>query len=223
MPTDLEIALYLQQLYDGVQGVFTYQDTIDDFSFAVLVLPDCVIVCHEGTHDAPDVENDFEAEIISPIAPMGDVHAGFWQGLTAAYAKILPYLPKDKPIVLCGHSLGSGRVNLATGYLIYKGYSPENLTRVKFASPRSNDIKWELSLTGSPLRSYWNYRSEFLLGHDPVCDVPVECDVLGLPYYTKEPKIIICCPPSLCDAWGPSIGWHHLFLYTQALEELKNG
>jgi hypothetical protein len=216
MPNDLQIAEILQQLYDGVLDSFTYTDTISGVSFGVVVRDDCVIVCFEGTHDKPDVDHDFEAELIRPPELNGaGVHAGGWAGLDDAMDFIRPYIPMGKPIIICGHSLGALRVNLAAGLLMHYGYDPKLIQRVKIASPRSNDYILENMLKDSPLSSWWNYRFE--VEHDPVCDVPFRCSVLGLPYFTGEKKKFVDSPPGFLDPWGVIIGWHHLSLYIKGM------
>lgn len=216
MPTDLQIALLLQSQYNG-ETIFDYQDTVSEVTFAVKCYPDCNVVLFEGSHNAPDWEHDFEALMIHPIELKGAaVHSGFWEGLREAFVKILPYLAKDKLTILCGHSLGAGRVNLAAGLLLH--YQFYNVRRVKFASPRSNDKYLAKLLVESPLTSYINYHDEE--HHDFVCDVP-RCIPIIADYDTREPKILIDVPPQADDTWG-FLAWHHLFLYIEGIQNGKS-
>ena len=218
MLNDFEICQLLKNQYDG-NLVADYFGNIQDVVFAVKTIGDVVYVLHEGTHDIPDVLHDFEANIARPfILNGGGVHAGFWEGMVAAYDKIVSFLPKDKQIVLTGHSLGAGRVNVAAAILICAyGYNPANIHRVKFASPRSNDLALENQISKSPLRSYWNYGSP--LSNDIVCTVPKE--FLGFQYYTEEQKIKIWSPPYFPDPWG-IVAWHHIELYLKALGSISS-
>lgn len=214
MLSDLQIALLLQSQYDG-EAIFDYQNTIEGVTFAIKLYDDCTVVLFEGSHDAPDWEHDFEAIMVYPDELNGaGVHAGFWEGLPAAFDVILPYLSKDKLTVLAGHSLGAGRVNLAAGLLLGKEY--DRLELVKFASPRSNDKRLSDSIALFPLRSYWNYHNED--HHDFICDVPIAIPEI-LEYDTTEPKKLIDSPPGAEDNWGV-FAWHHLFLY---IEGIKHG
>ncbi len=213
MLSDLNICDLLQNQYDGAQGVFDYQDTIEGVTFAVKVYPDCVAVLHEGSHDEPDVEHDFEAEIIYPPELNGvGVHAGGWSGLIAAYAEILPYLPKDKLIYLCGHSLGALRVNLAACLLLHHGYTM--VERVKFAPPRSNDQALAAMINKYPVRAYENYHS--VLDRDFVCAVPRRI-LPAFPYDVDEPRILIDVPARAGDNWL-FLKRHHLFLYREGIK-----
>lgn len=217
MLTDLEIGNLLQQQYDAVEGVFDFSGTISDVSLAVKTYEDCVAVLFEGSHDIPDWKHDFEAEIIYPyLLNGGGVHAGFWEGLTEAINRILPYLAKDKPIILCGHSLGAGRVNPAAALLQSYGFTLMKL--IKFASPRSNDDKLSYMISCFPLKSYWNYHDE--LHHDFVCDVPRRIEP-EFSYNTTEPKTMIDSPPPKEDSWGVW-GWHHLSCYIRGLEPIND-
>ncbi len=202
---------YLQNQYDSVPNTFTYQATIGGVTLSILVFSRKVYVFFEGTHDMPDVKADFEAEMIFPPELKGaGVHAGFWEGLTEAFAVILTYLPKYIPIYLCGHSLGAGRVNPAAGLLLYYGYDAANLIRIKFGSPNSNDMILEVALRDSPYISVWNYGD--ILFHDPIGSVPIHCAIKGYgwPYFTGEKRTLIKWPPELLDKWGAIMGWHHL-------------
>lgn len=214
MLTDLQIAQLLQSQYNG-ESIFDYQDMIAGVTFAVKCYPDCNVVLFEGSHDVPDWEHDFEAAMIWPTELAGGgVHEGFWLGLREAFVKIQPYLAKDKLTILCGHSLGAGRVNPAAGFLLYLGFTSVN--RVKFAPPRSNDKNLARRLSNFPVTSYWNYHDEE--HHDFVCDVPLFIPIIA-PYDTSEPHIMLDVAPQVDDAWG-MLAYHHLFLY---IEGIQNG
>lgn len=216
-----QILLYLEAQYNNVPNFFTYQGTICGVTFAILVFSRKVYVFFEGTHDMPDIERDFEAEMISPPELKGaGVHSGFWMGLIAAFGLICTYLPKNISIYLCGHSLGAGRVNLAAGLLLFYGYDPKNIIRVKFGSPNSNDMILEVALRDSPCVSVWNYGD--MVFHDPVGSVPIHCAIKGYgwPYFTSEKRTLVKSGPGPLDIWGPIIGWHHIELYKKGWEDL---
>ena len=213
--SDLQIAKLIESQYNN-QAQFVFQND----NLGVKKFPGYSVICNEGTHDAPDVIEDFEADMIYPFPSLktSGVHAGFYRGQPQAIQQILPMISKTEPLVLCGHSKGAGVVNPQAGILLCAGFDLRKIIRVKFGSPNSNNDALEDALRASPCRSYWNYRYNLPFFRDPVGVVPIECSRIGFPYSTSEQKIQVTKRPSLLDSWGPSIGWHHLSLYSAAME-----
>jgi hypothetical protein len=208
MPNDYEIALLVQALYnkDPIFDITTNTATVD---WAAKHYPDCNVLIFEGSHDLPDWENDFKAEM-KYIPSLGGVHSGFYNGLPEACSQAVQYLSKDKLTIICGHSLGAGRAHIATGIFAKSEYNL--LETVVFGSPLPGDQTLADIIAPFPNRSYWNYKNPF--EHDFVGDVP-----LWLPderYVIPRKRIIINEPPSIPDPWLV-LSWHHSELYVQGL------
>jgi hypothetical protein len=214
MLSDLQLVQLLQDQYSG-NGAFDYQGTVSGVTFAIKILADEVITCFEGSHDMPDWEHDFEAELIYPKELHGlGVHKGFYTGLVQVLEVSKPYLQNDLPKRLIGHSLGGGRCNPYAALLLQNGYT--NIDRCKFGCPNSNDKACQEYIDkNSTNRSYLNYGDPF--HHDPVGDVPYYIPIL-FPYYTKETRHLVMAKPELGDLWGSVMGWHHIQNYIKGMQ-----
>lgn len=218
MINDLQLAQLLQSQYNG-EDIFDFQATVAGVTFAVKRYPDFTVLAYEGTHNMPDVVADFDADMIYPMEINGThgVHHGFWTGIVESMKCACMYLSKDLPLIITGHSLGAGMVNLVTAYLKTLGYT--KMSRVKFAAPRSNDSELEDFISEFPCRSYWNHKS--ILECDYVALVPRRI-VPFFAYFTDEPKIEFFEESDPGDAWG-LLRYHHLFLYIRALTKIFAG
>lgn len=209
MPTDAEIITLLQSQYDGVQGVFDVSAPYGTVSWALKHYSDCDVIAFEGSHDLPDWERDFKAEMIQ-VKGLGGVHAGFYEGLPEVFNAVKALLTDEKTIKICGHSLGGGESHIFTAILAKAGYT--KLETITFGSPLPGDKQLASIIAPIPNRSYWNYRNP--LEHDIVGDVPFFLP--NEPYVFPRDRILVDEPPALLDTWGLA-AWHHSQLYVKAL------
>ena len=213
MLNDYEVALLLQQQYDGVAGVFNVSAPYGVVSWALKHYDDCDVICFEGSHDLPDWERDFKAAMIH-VDGLGGVHGGFYDGLPEVLSALNPLLSKDRLTIVAGHSLGGGEAQIFTAMLSLAGYA--KLETITFGCPLPGDQRLANLIAPFPNRSYWNYRDFF--HHDIVGSVPVVLP--EEPYVFPCPRILIDEPPEPLDAWGLA-AWHHLSpLYLNGLRKL---
>lgn len=209
---DYEIALLLQQQYDG-DDVFDVVTITDEVCWALKHYDDCDIIAFEGSHDLPDWERDFKGAMIH-VDGLGGVHGGFYEGLPEVLSAVIPLLSKDRITIVAGHSLGGGEAQIFTAMLSLAGY--EKLEIVTFGCPLPGDRHLADLIAPFPNRSYWNYHDFF--HHDIVGSVPV--NLPDEPYIFPCARIIIDEPPEPLDAWGLA-SWHHLSpLYLNGLRKL---
>jgi hypothetical protein len=209
MLTDLQICDLLQAQYDADSTKFNVWAPYGEVSWALLHDSDHDLLCFEGSHDLPDWQRDFKAEMIQ-VEGLGGVHAGFYSGLLGVQNAILPLLQKDKPTVISGHSLGAGEAHIFTGMLAKAGLT--QLETVGFGSPLPGDQQLSDVIAPFSNRSYWNYKNP--LEHDFVGDVPIS--IPDERYVVPHPRIEVCQPPVHPDPWL-ALAWHHLSLYRDAL------
>lgn len=212
MPTDYDIALLLQAQYDG-KPVFDMARNTNGVDWAIKGFGDCSAIFLEGTHSLPDAARDFNFPMRT-VAGIGGVHAGFYDGLPETLMAAIPYLPKDKLIKVCGHSLGAGEAHILTAMLAKAGYRA--LETIAFGSPLPGDIGLAATLAPFENRSYWNYCDFF--NHDIVGSVPLYLP--AEPFIAPRQRILIHEAPAILDPWG-MVAWHHLNpLYCEGVRKL---
>ena len=87
-----------------------------------------------GTAEKPNVWEDLEIALI-PDSILGvPVHRGFQADAVAIYEDVVPYVRKDWPIRLTGHSLGGAVAALLAAYFEKQGYTVERV--VTFGQPK---------------------------------------------------------------------------------------
>jgi hypothetical protein len=195
MLSDYEIALLLQQQYDGVQGVFDRSGVVQEVTFAVKHYDDYDIIAFEGSHNLPDWERDFHADMVH-IDKLGGVHDGFYSGLPAVLETVLPCISTQKLIKICGHSLGGGESHIFTGLLAVAEFG--KLETITFGSPLPGDKQFSDILAPYPNRSYWNYKNCF--EHDLVGSVPIWLP--EEPYVVPRERKTFWSAPSENNPWG---------------------
>lgn len=195
-PSDVQIALLLQSQYDETTGIFDYQAVTNEVSWAVKHFDDCDVIAFEGSHNLPDWERDFQANMIH-VEGLGGVHAGFYSGLPETFAASSTMFSKDKPLLVIGHSLGGGETYPFAGLLANAGYT--KVETVTFGSPFAGNEDLAKLISPFPDRSYWNAKDPF--NSDIVGTVP-----LYIPYF--EPYVIpltrrkFWSPPTPSNPWG---------------------
>ena len=87
-----------------------------------------------GTAAKPNVWEDLEIALI-PDSILGiPVHRGFQRDAAAIYDDVIPYVRKDWPLRITGHSLGAAVAALLAAYFEKQGYTVERV--VTFGQPR---------------------------------------------------------------------------------------
>ena len=218
MVSDYDIALLLQKLYDGVQGVFDQTSCINDVSFALKHFEDFDVIAFEGSHNLPDWERDFHADMVE-IDGLGGVHSGFYEGLSRVLQFVLPSISNKKLLKICGHSLGGGESHIFTGMSVLSGFT--KLETITFGSPLPGDKTLSDLIAPFPNRSYWNYNNGF--EHDLVGSVPVWLP--DEPYVFPRPRIKFWSAPTTNNPWGQGhyLAPHNLLdCYIPGLKGLQN-
>ena len=136
---------------------------------------------------------------------LGDVHAGFFDGMPEAWSAMQALL--QQPLVITGHSLGAGRAAIVAGLAIASGVVP--VRRIVFGEPKPGFQQLADLLSNVPAASYRNGND---ISHDPVTDVPI-----GLKYVHPSALTDVSAQPPVLDPWGP-LAWHHMQLYRDALK-----
>lgn len=124
------------------------------------------------------------------------IHRGFEKAAIPTYRDLVPYLHKDRPIRLTGHSLGGAMAAIIGGALQKQGY---NVTRVvTFGQPRITNGLGVIALSKLPLTRVVN-------ALDPVSMIP------GFPFVQFGEEVILLPGPdyiylSKRDAATVSVG-----------------
>ena len=83
-----------------------------------------IIVVFEGTNDLSSLSTDLEVGESSFMHLFGtQVHKGYYTEAQMAYARLAPYLSREKQIIVTGHSLGGAVGHLLAALLYKEGYS----------------------------------------------------------------------------------------------------
>lgn len=202
MLNDYQIALLLQQQYDGVTGVFDHDFVVDGDRCSIKYFEDSTIIVDEGSHDFLNWFFNFQGmmqQLTLDNITLG-VETGFNVNMTDSMAQTLPLLPKDKPVICSGHSRGAGRAWIRAARLIRMGY---DVYVVVFGSPRpGNSVLATVAANAKRMVSYCN-------GRDPVCRVPVFIPLFA-EYIEPAAFVMLNEPPAPSDVWGHEAGWHHM-------------
>jgi len=92
-----------------------------------------IIVVFEGTNDLSSLSTDLEVGESSFMHLFGtQVHKGYYDEAQLAYARLAPYLSRDKQIIVTGHSLGGAVAHLLAALLYKEQY---NVRLITFGEP----------------------------------------------------------------------------------------
>ena len=185
--------------------------------YGVVHAPEETIVSFRGSLVLKDWVLDMNA-FANPFVhqEFGPVHPGFLWGMAEAADKIAKLADIAKPITITGHSLGAARAAILTALLFEKSINPSCLRRVVFGEPKPGFKQLASFINPVESRSYRNGDTH---EHDPVPGMPFSFPPEE--YVHPRPVIEVCEPPS-----GPLIeklaafSWHHIDLYTAALDKL---
>lgn len=126
------------------------------------------LMSFRGTQELFDLGVDLYAERLEFTEGVGKVHAGFYKAFKSAQSFIDQAVPSnlEKPIIVCGHSLGGALANLAAAYLRKKNHSKVML--YTFGCPLVGDS--EFSHHFSKIQPIISYR--FVHNRDLVIMIP---------------------------------------------------
>lgn len=111
-----------------------------------------IIVVFEGTHDLRSLRTDLEVvESHFMGVPGSIVHKGYYAEAQMAYARLVPYLDRDKQIIVTGHSLGGAVGHLLAALLYKEGYRVKLLT---FGEPPVGNENFVQSIKGLDHQRY---------------------------------------------------------------------
>lgn len=216
---DADIISIILDLYtypDRPPAKWDYLDEgLDDgVCWAVKRVDDFDIVVFRGSTTLEDWRRDFQAMANAfDTSVLGPVHPGFLRGMSHVWSDLKPLLRVDAKPVVCGHSLGAARASIMAALMIVDNRPP--VARVVFGEPRPGFAKLASIVSKVPGRSYRNkgpYRRR-----DIVTDVPFNIGYQA--YVHPTPLIDVYAPPLPSDKWG-LFAWHHIELYSQAINSL---
>ncbi len=161
-----------------------------------------------GTAEKPNVWEDVETALV-PDAVLGiPLHRGFQRDAKAVLADSTPYLRKDFPLRITGHSLGGAVAVILAEYYAKEGYDVERL--VTFGQPRVTT-----RMTQDDLDTLLSITTRVVNDLDVVPMIPPYTDVR--PYQHFTPEVILRAGPNYVyleqhDADRLSIGefWRNL-------------
>lgn len=147
-----------------------------------------VVVAFRGTINIEGWIRDFDALPKShPL--LGYCHSGFLSGACALVQTLT--IPKDKTVVLTGHSLGGALAVLVGALRIAVGERVDTL--VTFGAPRAGFRAMRALWLAHEVRQYRR-------GNDPVTDVPLDIPIM--PYTHLANALISIGKPDPDRAWN---------------------
>ena len=156
IPTDLEVADLLQNLYDCTRDdterafpEFDYVGDVHGIEYGMKDCGDCEVVALRGSVTPEDWMRD-AAAVPFPHSGLGDVHAGFLIGMD----DMLKEISTAKPLLICGHSLGAARASILTGLALLNGLPV--VRRVCFGEPNAGMEELSEVVNKAPGVSYRN-------------------------------------------------------------------
>lgn len=182
-----------------IEQSFQFQPVPEtDTQFFFFKTKDYVLFSFRGTLEGQDILTDLNAERVAFSEGVGNVHAGFYTAFKSI-KKIIDDATKDageRPIILCGHSLGGAIANLVGAYLRKKGHAKVML--YTFGCPLVGDSVFSNHFTKiAPIVSY-----RFIHNQDMITMIPppyshlrINILILGL----VSPLMLI---PATIDPFG---------------------
>ncbi len=193
-----------EEIYSPISpGVFSEVQNHDAVTVGRSAANGMMCITFAGSESGLDWLRDFEAVPFNH-PQLGTIHAGFWQGMEAAFEALRPQLSGQ--LAIQGHSLGCAHAAILAGLCAVNGIPVAQLTL--FAPPRPGYSKLRAIVqrrTGKVLA----YRN----GPDPVPEVPVTLP--GFPWRPVADLIHLEESPGGIEALDPA-RWHSISLYRKA-------
>ena len=155
-----------------------------------------------GTKEPVDWLTNLNAKMVQFTEGVGKIHAGFYKAFSSAQSiveGVVRGMNPDKPIIICGHSLGGALANLVAAYLRKKNHS--KIMLYTFGSPLVGDIDFtyhfskfqpivafrfvynqDLIPMVPPPHSHLRINVLILALHDPLFLLPATYDPFGKPF-----------------------------------------
>lgn len=219
MSIDTELVDLCVALYAGNSG-FDHADqgAGDGVAWGLKHLPGADAVILRGSVTVADWIHDVQAEpiVIPHYEALGEVHAGFANGMVQMWGELSGMLRQGYPVWIGGHSLGAARACILAGMMVTQGRDPAACVRFGEPRPGYSQLAARLYRAGIYQVSYCNAGP---WGHDYVTDVPFALP--GLPYTHPVALTGINAPPTgdLMQKFGLFAG-HHCPLYASAIHRL---
>jgi hypothetical protein len=190
-------------LYDTDQSVKKIKDTYKfgeskatNTQFFHFETEEYILFSFRGTQEIVDWATNLNAEMVKFEEGVGIVHAGFYKAFTSIVGivdEVVLGSKPDKPIIICGHSLGGAISNLVGGYLRKKGHSKVMI--YTFGSPLVGDTDFTYHFSKvQPIISY-----RFVHNQDLVPMVPPPHSHLRIKLLLLGPLYLL---PATYDPFG---------------------
>ncbi len=196
-------------LYDTDESLERIEQTYDfkfipgtDTQLFYFRTEEYILFAFRGTKELVDWGTNLNAEMVPFTEGVGMVHAGFYKAFSSAKSIIDDVVPEnklDKPIIICGHSLGGALTNLVAAYLRKKSHS--KVMAYTFGSPLVGDTDFTYHFSNvQPIVSYRFVHNQDLIPmvppphahlrinllilalYDPLCLIPATYDPFGKPF-----------------------------------------
>jgi Lipase (class 3) len=168
-------------------------------------------VCFRGSTTPEDWLRDLNA-FANPLthSDLGPIHPGFFYGMPEVWAELKSKVTAN--LVLTGHSLGSGEVDVCAGLAVIDGVTPK--AKIGFGSPKAGFKQLGQIVKNIP---DFCFRNTDGLSWDLITSVPFT--FFPEEYQHTAPLFDVCCTPQPNDDWGP-FAWHHMQAYRTAVNGL---
>lgn len=137
------------QSIDKIHSSYKFHDiSATNTQFFHFETDDYVLLTFRGTQEPVDWLTNLNSEMVPFREGIGIVHAGFYKAFLSV-KEIVDHVVHgrklDKPIIICGHSLGGAISNLVAAYLRKLGHS--NIMMYTFGSPLVGDSDFAYHFT----------------------------------------------------------------------------
>lgn len=184
---DIEFALYCYDLYNNATDkYFTKIGNVNDIVYGINYTNDSTVLTFRGSVTGTDWLRDFQFKLVDDTE-LGLVEEGFLEGLKDIYNRIIEDIPKDKPLIITGHSLGAARAFLFAALLLKRGYNKDLLKLIVFESPQPG-----VSTLGDIVQVI-NPRS-YKVNDDIVCSTPFNTAVMKYVQPVKQTQLQLALP-----------------------------
>lgn len=142
---------------NDIEKTFDFKDVTDtNTQFFYFKTKEYALIAFRGTQEPVDWLTNLNSEMVPFNEGVGIVHAGFYKAFTSVKPivdAVFKEMNPDKPILICGHSLGGAISNLVAAYLRKSGHS--KIMIYTFGCPLVGDTDFTYHFTKvEPIISY---------------------------------------------------------------------